>query len=374
VDLNVADRASPTEALLVDAIREEAARTDLAGVLLIGMQARSTVQAVNGLLDAERVTLLHLDRAPEAVGCGLGNREWFIGDGPGPAGGFGVVAVNVEGAKSYRLLREIVAQAARLLEGDGVVLVAGPRRGGAEVAAHALEEAFTSVTVVSYRKGHRVYRASGRRASAHGDRPAPGSGSDRGDGRGVANADEGELTVQLRGRALRLIRDERIFARGGLDAATRMLADVFEVRPGAAVLDLGCGNGVLGILSALLDPTGTVTLVDSDPLAVRVARRNADLNGAANVTVHLSDVLHHLPGQTFDVVLMNPPFHRGRIQDRSLAERFITEAGAALRPGGSIFVVCNRFLAYEPTLERAIGRVREIAGDRQFKVLTATRR
>ena len=80
----MADRASPTEALLVDAIREEAARTDLAGVLLIGMHARSTVQAVNGLLDAERVTLLHLDRAPEAVGCGLGNREWFIGDVPGP--------------------------------------------------------------------------------------------------------------------------------------------------------------------------------------------------------------------------------------------------------------------------------------------------
>jgi 16S rRNA (guanine1207-N2)-methyltransferase len=372
--LNVADRASPTEALLVDAIRQEAARANLSGVLLIGMQARSTVQAVNGLLGAERVTLLHLDRAPEAVGCGLGNREWFIGDEPGPAGGFGVVAVNVEGAKSYRLLREILVQAPRLLAEKGAILVAGPRRGGAEVAARALEEAFTSVTVGSYRKGHRVYRASGRQSSALSDRTTPTTGPDEGDDRVAAGADERELTVRLRGLELRLIRDERIFARGGLDAATRMLADAFEVRPGAAVLDLGCGNGVLGILSALLDPTGTATLVDSDPLAVRVARRNADLNGVANVAVHLSDVLHHLPGRTFDVTLMNPPFHRGRVQDRSLAERFITEAGAALRPGGSIYVVCNRFLAYEPTLERAIGRVREIAGDRQFKVLTATRR
>jgi 16S rRNA (guanine1207-N2)-methyltransferase len=370
----VADRASPTEALLVDAIREEAARAELSGVLLIGMQARSTVQAVNGLLGAERVTLLHLDRSTDAVGCGLGSREWFIGDEPGPAVGFGAVAVNVEGANSYRLLREILVLATRLLAGDGVMLVAGPRRGGAEVAARALEEAFTSVTVERYRKGHRVYRAIGRRSSGLSDRTTSGTGSDEGDGRMAADTGKAEVTVQLRGHELRLIRDARIFARGGLDAATRMLAEAFEVRLGAAVLDLGCGNGVLGILAALLDPTGTVMLADSDPLAVRVARQNADLNGATNVAVHLSDVLQQLPGQTFDVVLMNPPFHRGRIQDRSLAERFIAEAGAALRPGGKIFVVCNRFLRYEPAMERAIGPVREVVADRKFKVLTATRR
>lgn len=185
-------------------------------------------------------------------------------------------------------------------------------------------------------------------------------------------------TVLLRGRQLRLLQDDRIFARGRLDPATELLAGVFEIPPGAAVLDLGSGSGVLGILAALLEPSSRVWLVDSDPLAVEVSRRNAALNHAPNVTAHLSDLLADLlaeyPGQTFDVVLMNPPFHQGRRADRSLGERFIRAGGDALRPGGTIYVVCNRFLRYEPTLEQVAGPVRELAGDRRYKVLAARRR
>ena len=157
-------------------------------------------------------------------------------------------------------------------------------------------------------------------------------------------------SVELRGRAVRLVVDDRIFARGRLDPATRMLAEAFEIPPEAAVLDLGCGSGVLGILAALLEPSSHATLVDSDPLAVEASRRNAALNGASAVSVYLSDVLHELPGQTFDVVLMNPPFHRGRVRDTSISERFIAEASRALRPNGAIYLVCNRFLRYEPIL------------------------
>jgi 16S rRNA (guanine1207-N2)-methyltransferase len=150
-----------------------------------------------------------------------------------------------------------------------------------------------------------------------------------------------------------------------------MLAEAFEIPPGAAVLDLGSGSGVLGILAALLEPTSRVTLVDSDPLAVEVSRQNAVLNGAPNVTAYLSDLLHEVRGQTFDVVLINPPFHRGRAHDSSIADRFVAAAAGALRPGGAVYLVCNRFLRHEPTLARLVGPVREVAGDRRFKVLLA---
>jgi PPOX class probable F420-dependent enzyme len=170
-----------------------------------------------------------------------------------------------------------------------------------------------------------------------------------------------------------MIEDARIFARGRLDPATAMLAEVFEIPRGAAVLDLGSGSGILGLLAARLEPTCHATLVDSDPLAVRASRRNAELNGIANVTVHLSDVLNAIPEQTFDVVLMNPPFHRGRRHDTGLAERFMRDASRALRPGGTLYVVCNRFLRYEPILQQAVGSVREVTGDRRFKVLWARR-
>jgi 16S rRNA (guanine1207-N2)-methyltransferase len=368
------------EALILDALREEAARRQRAGVLLIGMQSAATVGVANQLVGSERVTLLHLDRASGAMGLGLGNRESFLGDEnsadgqPADLGPFSVVAVNVDAAKSYRLLREILRQTARQVADDGVVFVAGPRKGGAEVAARTLEEVFESVVLGTYRKGHRIYRAAGLRvpeqtaAGAATDEPVP----DVAGGATLENPQQIE-TVNLRGHDLQLLLDDRIFARGRLDPATRMLAEAFEVPQGAAVLDLGAGNGVLGILAALLAPSSHVWLVDSDPLAVQVSRKNAALNGAANVSVQLSDVLRDLPDQTFDLVLMNPPFHRGRVHDASIAERFIAEASRALRPRGAIYVVCNRFLRYEPTLERLVGPTREVVGDARFKVLLARR-
>lgn len=50
------------------------------------------------------------------------------------------------------------------------------------------------------------------------------------------------------------------------------------LRPGDAVLDAGCGSGILG-LAALALGAGHATLVDVDPIAVSAARRNAELNG-----------------------------------------------------------------------------------------------
>jgi 16S rRNA (guanine1207-N2)-methyltransferase len=355
----VPDSSPLAEHLILDTIRLEAARRELPRVLLIGMQAAASVTAANGIVGAERVALLHLDRATGAAALSLGNPERYLGEDLSPLGPFAVVGLNVEAAKSYRLLREIVGLAAGSMDEAGVVLVAGPRRGGAEVAARALRELLESVELLSYRKGERIYRAARPRPRT-ADEPVAGSPD-------VAR-------IEVRGRWLRLVQDERIFARGRLDPATRMLAEAFEVRPGASVLDLGSGSGVLGILAAILEPSSRVSLVDSDPLAVEVGRRNVELNGAANVTAYLSDVLTELPDERFDLVLMNPPFHRGRVHDTSIAERFVAEAGAALRRGGSMYVVCNRFLRYEPVLERLVGPVREAAGDRQFKVLLATRR
>jgi 16S rRNA (guanine1207-N2)-methyltransferase len=374
----VAERDPVAEALLLDVLRQQSALPQEpdrpARALLIGIQAAGTVEAANAILGADHVVLLHLDRATKSVGLGLGNHELLLGEDPAMLGPFGLVAVNVEAAKSYRLLREIVRQTAAQVSADGVVLVAGPKKGGAEVAAKILRERFEAVDLLAYRKGERVYRAA--RPHALGETvpssPFAGTPTEPGADRQVPELPATEL-VELRGLTLRLYQDERIFARGRLDPATRMLAEAFEIRPGASVLDLGSGSGVLGMLAALLEPSSRVVLVDSDPLAIDVSRRNAALNGVTNVTAYLSDVLADLPGQCFDLILMNPPFHRGRAHDAALAERFMTEAAGALLPGGRLYVVCSRFLRYEPTLERLVGPVREVTGDRQFKVLLTVR-
>lgn len=369
-------REDTTESLLREALAAEARAAGSVGpapgpVLLIGVQAVATVELANRLFGAERVELLHLDRGSGSAARGLGNVERYVGGGDENVGGdgrFGVVCLNVEAVRNYRLLRDLVALLPAWLDPGGTVLLAGPRKGGAETAATALRERFGTVSLETYRKGHRLFRA--------GDPSGQGSiTAAAGDAAPVDRpGDPDLLRLPIRGRTVLLERDERLFARGGLDPATALLAELFEIPAGAAVLDLGCGSGVLGIVAALIEPSCRVTMVDADPLAVAAARRNAALNGVGgSVAVHLSDVLGDLPGATFDVIVMNPPFHRGRTQRLDLAHRFIAEAGAALRPDGTLWLVCNRFLRYEPVVAAQIAQPREVGGDRRYKVLAARR-
>jgi len=44
-----------------------------------------------------------------------------------------------------------------------------------------------------------------------------------------------------------------------------------------------------------------------------------------------------------------------------------------LRPGGTLVLVANRFLRYEPEIQAAFGNVRELAGNDSYKVLAADR-
>jgi len=53
-------------------------------------------------------------------------------------------------------------------------------------------------------------------------------------------------------------------------------------RPGATVLDLGCGSGILAIAAARLGAASVLAL-DIDPNAVRAARENAAVNGVTGI-------------------------------------------------------------------------------------------
>ena len=63
-----------------------------------------------------------------------------------------------------------------------------------------------------------------------------------------------------------------------------LLAELVPARPGASVLDVGCGSGILGIAARALG-AGPVVMVDIDPDAARIARDNAAANDCADLLV-----------------------------------------------------------------------------------------
>jgi tRNA1Val (adenine37-N6)-methyltransferase len=94
------------------------------------------------------------------------------------------------------------------------------------------------------------------------------------------------------------------------------------------ILDLGCGCGVVGLVLALRHPGAEIVGVEIQPELAALARRNAELN-AAKMSVVEGDVRRPLslplPAAGFDLVVSNPPFHRGgqtaRDPERALARQ-----------------------------------------------------
>ncbi len=94
----------------------------------------------------------------------------------------------------------------------------------------------------------------------------------------------------------------------GTHETTRLCASLLEsyVSPGSHVLDVGCGSGILAIAASKLG-AGSCFACDIDPVAVKVARENADINSTPNVRCEVSDLLRHVPRTEggYDVVVAN---------------------------------------------------------------------
>lgn len=169
-----------------------------------------------------------------------------------------------------------------------------------------------------------------------------------------------------------------VFCADRLDIGTRFfLGHLPSGRDGARIVDLGCGNGVVGTAAALANPGAEVLFTDESYQAVASAeatyRENSgDIDGKAEFRV--GDGLTGLPAGSVDLVLNNPPFHSHQATTDATARRMFTGARRALRPGGELWVIGNRHLGYHVTLRRIFGNSRLVASDAKFVVLKAVRK
>ncbi len=178
---------------------------------------------------------------------------------------------------------------------------------------------------------------------------------------------------QLDTPAIELLNHANVFCREGLDIGTRAFLPHLPKNLGAArVADLGCGNGVLAIASALQNPDAQYTLVDESFMAVQSAAENwrAAL-GDRDVIVRAGDGLAEQESQSLDVVLCNPPFHQQQVVGDFLAWRMFQQAREALVVGGALYIVGNRHLGYHSKLARLFRGVEQVAATPKFVILKA---
>ncbi|MGO4834765.1 class I SAM-dependent methyltransferase [Rhizobiaceae sp. 2RAB30] len=164
-----------------------------------------------------------------------------------------------------------------------------------------------------------------------------------------------------------------MFSHDRVDAGSRLLVESLPSDLSGTVADFCAGWGYVAAEAARRSPAiRAIDLYEADFESVEAAKRNlADLS--IPTRFFWQDLVSEAVAERYDVVLMNPPFHRGRAAEPAIGQDLIRVAGKALKKGGRLFLVANRQLPYEETLRAAFADWWEVGRDGGFKVLAARR-
>ena len=114
------------------------------------------------------------------------------------------------------------------------------------------------------------------------------------------------------------------------------------------ILDLCTGSGCIAVAIACWMTEVAVEAADISSAALRIARRNAVLNGVEGQLVFTqSDLFNELSGRRFDLIVSNPPYVPAA-EYRNLPAEFLHEPGLGLAAGDEGLDLVLRILYQAP--------------------------
>jgi 23S rRNA (guanine1835-N2)-methyltransferase len=185
-----------------------------------------------------------------------------------------------------------------------------------------------------------------------------------------------------KGANLVIANHANVFSRQSLDIGARFMLEHLRVAPHEQVIDLGCGNGVLGLSALLREKTVKLTFVDESYMALASAQQNVKHNAPqrlADCRFVASNCLEELLAsdakqQGITRVLCNPPFHQQSTITDHIAWQMFHDSHQILKPAGELWVVCNRHLPYHSQLKRCFGGASVVAANAKFVIFRAIKR
>lgn len=133
-----------------------------------------------------------------------------------------------------------------------------------------------------------------------------------------------------------------VFSGNNIDYATQFLLNNLTIRNEEIdVLDLACGNGIIGKYAQQINPNLNLTLLDDSYLALASAKLNI------KIAKFIHDFnLDQIDSESLDLVISNPPFHFEYEINISVPLGLFTQVARCLKPNGRFLFVANNHLQY----------------------------
>lgn len=174
----------------------------------------------------------------------------------------------------------------------------------------------------------------------------------------------------LDGTPYTLCNHANLFSGRKLDIGTRFfIQSLPEEKRYRDIVDLGCGNGAVGLVAGMKNPGANLHFIDESYMAVASAESSFRQSGLENsASFQVGDCLSDFPEQSADLVLCNPPFHQQQVVGDAIAWRMFSQSTKVLRPGGELWIVGNRQLNYHTKLKRLFGNREQVAANQKFVI------
>ncbi|WP_032074330.1 23S rRNA (guanine(1835)-N(2))-methyltransferase RlmG [Salmonella enterica] len=167
-----------------------------------------------------------------------------------------------------------------------------------------------------------------------------------------------------------------VFSRTGLDIGARFFMQHLPENLDGEIVDLGCGNGVIGLSLLAKNPQAKVVFVDESPMAVDSSRLNVETNlpeAFERCEFMINNALSGVEPFRFNAVFCIPPFHQKHALTDNIAWEMFHHARRCLKINGELYIVANRHLDYFHKLKKIFGNCATIATNNKFVILKAVK-
>lgn len=177
-----------------------------------------------------------------------------------------------------------------------------------------------------------------------------------------------------------IINHANVFSRESLDIGSRFfLQHIPQSEKYKTIIDLGCGNGVIGLIAAEKNPQAKILFLDVSFMAIESARQtfehslNTSEISEQKALFQVADCLSGLEAKSADLILNNPPFHQDNAVGDEVAWKMFQQSKVVLKQNGELYVIGNRHLGYHIKLKKIFGNCEVVATNKKFVILKSVK-